>query len=207
MNGMHRRFIFLGGIHAISYILCAICGRVATVLAYDGTIAKSRATIQSDEPLLIYIFMSSSWEIVEQFFRCYRQSLGELNDVLERDVPFPALNSADIIPVESCPFCKFLLRQAPFHAKRSHRASEPRFHRLRGHLSSFRADHYESTHDECYLFSCVKAWDRIAETRAFAAAPSGGRSATEIGSATYTGQGILSMQRGLASSAKSQQAG
>jgi hypothetical protein len=59
--------------------------------------------------------------------------------------------------VESCPFCKFLLRQAPFDAKRSHRASEPRFHRLRGHLSSFRADHYESTHDECYLFSWSQA--------------------------------------------------
>ena len=107
----------------------------------------------SNERLLMYIFRSSSRKIVEQLLRCYRQSLGQLNDILERDVPFPALNSADIIPVESRSFCKFLLRQASFDAKRSHRASEPRFHRVRGHLSSFRADHYESTHDECYLFS------------------------------------------------------
>ena len=115
-------------------------------------LAKGSQYNSSNEPLLMYIFMSSSWNIVEQLLRCDRQGFGELDDILERDVPFPALHSADIVPVESCPFCKFLLRQAPFDAKRSHRASEPRFHRLRGHLSSFRADHYESTHDECYLF-------------------------------------------------------
>ena len=147
----------------------AICGRAFSVLAYDGNVAKAPCTIQRDQMLNMLIFISSSWKIVEELFRCYRQGASELNNILECNIPFAALDSSDIVAVESGSFCKFLLRQTPLETELSHRASEQRFDRLRGHLSSFRDDHYESTHDECYLFSCVKAWDRIAETRAFAA--------------------------------------
>ncbi len=156
MDGMHRRFIFRKGIHALSYRLAQSVERSVPFFSMMG-LSEGSEYYSSNQPPLVYIFMSSSWKIVEQLLRCYGQSLGELDDILECDVPFAALNSADIIPVESCPFCKFLLRQAPFDAKRSHRVSEPRFHRPRGHLSSFRADHYESTHDECYIFSCSHA--------------------------------------------------
>ena len=118
-------------------------------------LSEARSTVHQ-QTLIMYIF-TASWKFVEQLFRSYGQSFGELDDILERNVSFSALNAADIIAVESRSFCKFLLRQAPFDAKRSQRVSEPRFHRLRGHLSSFRDDHYESTHDECYLLSWFHA--------------------------------------------------
>ncbi len=95
---------------------------------------------------------SSSWEIAKQLLGRDRQSHGNLDNVLERDIAFPTLHSADVIAMKPCSLCKLLLGQAPFSAKRSYGASKPGFDRLRGHFSSFRYDHYESTHDECYLF-------------------------------------------------------
>ena len=102
--------------------------------------------------------MSSSWKIDKQLLRTYCQGVGDLDDVFERNVPFPSLDPSDIIAVQTGSFRKLLLRQAPLDTKRSHRASEQRLDRIRGHTSSFRDDHYESTHDECYLFSCLHIW-------------------------------------------------
>ena len=136
------------------YTICqmvsaAILARVGSILTYVGTVAEARCTIQSDKPPTIYLFVTSSWEIIEQLFCCYLQSPGNLNDVFKSDVSFPSLYSSDIIAVQSGSLRKFFLRDAPLNTKGPYRASEPRFNRLRVHLSSWRADHYESTHDEC----------------------------------------------------------
>lgn len=90
-------------------------------------------------------------EIFKQYFRCHRQSCGKLHDVLKRDIAFAPFYSPDVITVKARSLSELLLRQAPFKAKRPYGGAESRFDRKRGHLSSCRDDHYESTHDEWYI--------------------------------------------------------
>jgi len=103
---------------------------------------------------------SSSWEIAKQLLRRDRQSHGNLDNVLKRDIAFPTLHAADVIAMKSRSLCKLLLGKASISAKRSYGASKPGFDRLRGHLSSFRDDHYESTHHEWYLFFTADSRNR-----------------------------------------------
>ena len=115
--------------------------------------------MHADQAFQTGFVASPSREIAEQSFRCHRQGLGQLHNVFERDITLTSLYSADVIAMQPCTFREFLLRETSLHAKRPHGVPELGFDRCRGHLSSCRDDHYESTHDEWYL-SCT-AFSRI----------------------------------------------
>lgn len=118
--------------------------------SYDGAVVNLHI-LQYEQTIRDAARAPSLREIVKQRFRCHRQSFGKLHDVLKRDIAFAALYSADVITVEACSLSELLLGQASLNAERADRGAEARFDRKRGHLSSCRDDHHESTHDECYL--------------------------------------------------------
>ena len=91
-----------------------------------------------------------SGQIIEQFSRGNRETLSKFDNVFEGDVTLSALDSTNVIAMQTCSLCEFLLREAPVHTKSANSSAKTNFRRLMGHASSCRHDHYESTHDECY---------------------------------------------------------
>jgi hypothetical protein len=73
-------------------------------------------------------------EISEQVFRGDRQCFSKLHDIFKSDIALPALNSPDVVAMQSGPLSKFFLGQASLIAQFAYRGSEPGFDRRRGHL-------------------------------------------------------------------------
>ena len=65
-----------------------------------------------------------SMHIFKQFARTDRESFYQLDDVLDGDVPFAALEATDVVAVQCCSFCEFLLGVAASFPQGANGSSE-----------------------------------------------------------------------------------
>jgi len=75
----------------------------------------------------------TSREVHEQVTWLYSQSLRQLDDVLQGHISLSTLNSADIVPMQSCPFGQFFLRIAPLVAELPQPGAKLRLNGMCGH--------------------------------------------------------------------------
>ena len=79
--------------------------------------------------------VSPSREIREQVARLNRKRLRQLDDVLQGHVPFAALDSADVVAMQSGALGQFLLGIAPLVAELPQPRAKSRLNGVWGHIS------------------------------------------------------------------------
>ena len=97
----------------------------------SGT-AKSRTLPRI---VLAHIGGYSLQEIRKQVARPDREGFCQLDDILQGDVPFAALDPADVVPVETSPFGQFFLGIAPLVAELPQPCAESRLNGAWSHIS------------------------------------------------------------------------
>jgi len=99
-------------------------------------LAGSQAAAACHEQIIIGIMVCCpSSKITEQIARLDGECLRQLDDVLQGDVPFAALNSADVVPMQSGALGQFLLGIAPLFAELPQPRAKSRLNGVWGHIS------------------------------------------------------------------------